>query len=587
MVQEQAITSIAAVAECVKEGFLKYYDSFMPFLKTVLSHATDKSLKKMRGRAMECASLIGVAVGKDRFRNDAKEIMQYLAATPVTSMEPDDPQISFVLQAWARMCTSLGEEFVPYLPLVMPSLLHSARLPPDVIVTEADQEAPEGFEVIAIGDKQLGIKTSTMEEKATACNMLYCYVTELKEHFFEYVEPVAQIMVPLLVFYYHDDVRSASAQTMGPLLRAAVTGLEKRGKNKAEAFGLFNHIFEKLCEATKAEPDVEILTYMVEAVHEVIEVMGEGCLDQPKLELVTILIRTLFEDFNERRTKREEEKGKDQEIDEEEAARLEEENEKEEDLLAGLSEIITKLCKYVKAPFLPFFDQHLLPFALSFLAPGRRAHDRQIAICIFDDLVEHLGEPSLPHFPHFLPTVVNYLTDTDPGVRQAAVYGVGVVAQVGGPHVASVMPEITNRLVAVIQHEESKNEDNVYATENAIAALGKICHYQAAAVNVAQFLPLWLSFLPVSEDKVESKVTYSLLCGFIESSNQHLFGPGGANMPRILGLLVDVLGSDLIDDPITARVVTILKQVKTQIPAAQLGQLLTAEQKQTWEQFNI
>eukprot|EP01098_Paradermamoeba_levis_P002006 TRINITY_DN1231_c0_g1_i3.p1 TRINITY_DN1231_c0_g1~~TRINITY_DN1231_c0_g1_i3.p1 ORF type:complete len:150 (-),score=44.85 TRINITY_DN1231_c0_g1_i3:166-615(-) len=149
------------------------------------------------------------------------------------------------------------------------------------------------------------------------------------------------------------------------------------------------------------------------------------------------------------------------------------------------------------------------------------------------------------------------------------------------------MPEITNRLVAVIQHEESKNEDNVYATENAIAALGKICHYQAAAVNVAQFLPLWLSFLPVSEDKVESKVTYSLLCGFIESSNQHLFGPGGANMPRILGLLVDVLGSDLIDDPITARVVTILKQVKTQIPAAQLGQLLTAEQKQTWEQFNI
>ena len=37
------------------------------------------------------------------------------------------------------------------------------------------------METITLGDKRIGIKTSVLEEKATACNMLCCYADELKE----------------------------------------------------------------------------------------------------------------------------------------------------------------------------------------------------------------------------------------------------------------------------------------------------------------------------------------------------------------------------------------------------------------------
>jgi hypothetical protein len=36
----------------------------------------------------------------------------------------------------------------------------------------------------------LAIRTSSLEEKATACNMIVCYIDELKEGFFPYAKEV-------------------------------------------------------------------------------------------------------------------------------------------------------------------------------------------------------------------------------------------------------------------------------------------------------------------------------------------------------------------------------------------------------------
>ena len=46
------------------------------------------------------------------------------------------------------------------------------------------------METIALRDKRIGIKASVVEEKATACSMLCCYVDELKEGFFPWIDQV-------------------------------------------------------------------------------------------------------------------------------------------------------------------------------------------------------------------------------------------------------------------------------------------------------------------------------------------------------------------------------------------------------------
>ena len=151
IVLEQAITAVAAVADCVMDKFIPYYDDFIPYFKSILINATGEAFSKLRGKAMEAISLIAVAVGKDKFSPDAKEVLDAMLAIQclffnniqslinlltdlffLVPLAPDDVQIPFLQQAWARLCKAIGKDFVPYLSALVPPLLNSASLPADV-----------------------------------------------------------------------------------------------------------------------------------------------------------------------------------------------------------------------------------------------------------------------------------------------------------------------------------------------------------------------------------------------------------------------------------------------------------------------
>lgn len=44
----------------------------MPCLKYIVQNATDKELRMLRGKTIECMSLIGLAVGRDKVENGFK-----------------------------------------------------------------------------------------------------------------------------------------------------------------------------------------------------------------------------------------------------------------------------------------------------------------------------------------------------------------------------------------------------------------------------------------------------------------------------------------------------------------------------------
>jgi hypothetical protein len=158
MVQEGALTALASVADCAEEGFVRYYDSVMPLLSAILQNAQAKEHRLLRAKALECVSLVGMAVGRERFRGDAAAVMAFMAQLSAAQLDADDPTHSYMLQAGARLCKALGPEFLPYLPLVMPPLLKSARLEPEVKVSSADEpddddEDDDDVEHIQLGDK--------------------------------------------------------------------------------------------------------------------------------------------------------------------------------------------------------------------------------------------------------------------------------------------------------------------------------------------------------------------------------------------------------------------------------------------------
>ena len=72
-------------------------------------------------------------------------------------------------------------------------------------------------------------------------------------------------------------------------------------------------------------------------------------------------------------------------------------------------------------------------------------------------------------------------------------------------------------LTATIQSPNAREDSAATnATENAISAVAKICKYLESQAPLDNILPMWLSWLPVTEDKEEAPHIYSYLCDLIE-----------------------------------------------------------------------
>lgn len=54
MLQEEALSAVSSLAAVTGTEFLRFYDVFMPPLKTLLREATSGEMQTLRGRAMQC-----------------------------------------------------------------------------------------------------------------------------------------------------------------------------------------------------------------------------------------------------------------------------------------------------------------------------------------------------------------------------------------------------------------------------------------------------------------------------------------------------------------------------------------------------
>ncbi|GMH20087.1 hypothetical protein Nepgr_021928 [Nepenthes gracilis] len=588
MVQEGALTALASVADSSQELFQKYYDTVMPYLKVILMNATDKSNRMLRAKSMECISLVGMAVGKEKFRDDAKQVMEVLMSLQGSQMEADDPTTSYMLQAWARLCKCLGQDFLPYMNVVMPPLLQSAQLKPDVTITSAgsdadiDESDDESIETITLGDKRIGIKTSVLEEKATACNMLCCYADELKEGFFPWIDQVAPTLVPLLKFYFHEEVRKAAVSAMPELLRSAKLAIEKgqaQGRNESYLKQLSDYIVPALVEALHKEPEVEICSSMLDALNECIQISGP-LLDESQVRSIVDEIKEVITASSTRKGEREQ-RTKAEDFDVEEGELLKEENEQEEELFDQIGDCLGTLIKIFKASFLPFFDE-LSSYLTPMWGKDKTAEERRIAICIFDDVVEQCREAALKYYDTYLPFLLEACNDENPDVRQAAVYGLGVCAEFGGPVFLPLVGEALSRLNAVIRHSEATHPENVMAYDNAVSALGKICQFYRGSIDAAQVVPLWLNCLPIKGDLIEAKVVHEQLCSMVERSDRELLGPNNQYLPKIVAVFAEVLcaGKDLATEQTASRMINLLRQLQQTLPASTLASTWSTLQPQ-------
>ncbi|KAJ7827021.1 armadillo-type protein [Mycena olivaceomarginata] len=270
-VQEQAITTLAMVADASETTFGKYYPSIMPLLMNVLRNADGPDYRKLRAKAMECAGLIAIAVGPEMFLPDAHTLVDLLMRIQKSPVDPNDTQLGhYLIATWAKVCQAMGPEFEPYLPVVMPTLLATASAKADISVYDEEEDKVEerdGWETVSMDGQTLGIRTSAIEEKCQAFETLVIYCSTLGPRFAPYLSQTFEVALPSLRFYFHDGVREACAMLI-PMLLAS-------GKNSGTLTNqMVTATFLQIINGISTEHDASFLSSLYKCFNDSLRIIG-------------------------------------------------------------------------------------------------------------------------------------------------------------------------------------------------------------------------------------------------------------------------------------------------------------------------
>ncbi|XP_009594485.1 uncharacterized protein [Nicotiana tomentosiformis] len=571
MVQRAALKALSGIADLSKEQFREYYDFVMPYLKTIRVNANDKSNHKLQVRAFECISLVALAVGKEKFRDDLEQVMEVLKSFQKSQVRESDT-IVYILQACNRICQCIGKDFLPHMSTVMPSLVECAQFEPDKTVST--DKLYDSIHKVKFVNEMICIKgCDLLEVKSIACGLLGRYAHNLKEEFYPWISQVVSVLVPLLKFYIDDDVRNYANYALSSLLPSAKLAVDKeiaQGGNQSHFKQLSGDIILALGDALYSEPQAKICANILWGLNECLLICGSLLMEDQVRSIIYEIKHVLME--SSRRNGELAKRAKSEDFDAEEAELLRAVRELEEEVCRNVGNILITLIQTFKAAFLPFFDE-LSSYLLPMMGKDKTAAERSVCFHVFDILVVYCGEAALKYYNIYLPFLLDSSDDENPVVRQNALYGLGLCAEHGGSVFKPFVGEALSRINVVITHLPDREPENLSAYYNAAFALGKICQFHQESIDSTQIIPAWLNCLPIKEDTVKAKVVHKQLCSMVERSDGELLGPNYQYLPKVISVFVEVLcvGENLATDETKKCMINLLRHFQQTVPAATLA----------------
>ena len=188
----------------------------------------------------------------------------------------------------------------------------------------------------------------------------------------------------------------------------------------------------------------------------------------------------------------------------------------------------------------------------------------------FDDMVEFLGPEVLGvHYVTVAKEIIKFCTSPAAACRQAASYGIGVMAEKAGAHFAQISNDclmglkgaIEFLMPANVQEKKSKVKQFMHAKDNAVSALGKIIRYQAATVDVKSLVPNWLGLLPLKNDIEEAKLQNEFIACLLQEQPLLILGEQYQHFERIVVLLSDITQKKYVSDETGLKLATLISNM--------------------------
>lgn len=550
-VREESITSIAVIAGVLEKEFSQYYDDIMPMLKQFVMHATSDKENRLRGKSFECMSLLGIAVGKEKFLPDAKEA---IAEMLKTNMNPDDVQREYIKEASERICQCLKRDFAPFLQTLLPGLLRSLKFE-EVAAGSAHAEIPgdeaDLYVKVSTGDGSLvRVHTQKFEEMKQSIQLLLTFCTEMGGAYFDCVQPTAEVLLPLLsnkdeeFRLYCEEVRGLCLQAWGLLIKVARSGADERGLAPTLAQELFStglRLTFAILEKTK-QPDT--LAETACGITQSIKHVGRGIIQGPEVSQIVDKMLALTDQSLERTRCAESRKSAQianlpSELVDAEEDDVDWELGEEEQLRRNYEEILGAVMEVSAEHFLPCVPRCAERIGLWL----QTKQNKVLGLYLACDLLMHLREKSETAWPVFMPEVFRSLHGGEcPDARTAAAYAINMAAPLQSFNEAS--PVAFSKLAPIVGGPRPKKRDvkGKLAFDNAVAALFALAKEKPGFCPPdIKCWPLLLAKLPIRDDEDEAKKLHGKFVDLVLAQDQGLLGgPGRENLGPVLSVLAEV-----------------------------------------------
>eukprot|EP01016_Furgasonia_blochmanni_P040096 TRINITY_DN5079_c0_g1_i7.p1 TRINITY_DN5079_c0_g1~~TRINITY_DN5079_c0_g1_i7.p1 ORF type:complete len:348 (+),score=120.14 TRINITY_DN5079_c0_g1_i7:414-1457(+) len=303
-------------------------------------------------------------------------------------------------------------------------------------------------------------------------------------------------------------------------------------------------------------------------------------MNEEEIEIMTEnIVRILG--ASDARKQRNESLKKEEDVEEEHIQVINEDNDIEEELHVAIAHLSGALFKTHKELTLKYCSILYNQVLTKVLAPGLSDKMHKFGIFIVDDMIEHLGIELIPNeWPHLSEALIRYATDKNCAVRQAAVYGIGVLAE-KSKEIFGAMAGLCLKTLEAAYHVPQGNENNMilgHCRDNTIAAVGKIIKAQGDKLgDVATVIRFWVQALPLKHDIDEGSVQHQLLVEILEAKPELVLGAQGEMLGKVCAIFAEIVETEACTQTTSAGIKRILSNWVSNEPLKSLVTKAVAE----------
>ncbi|BGP41297.1 hypothetical protein JCM10449v2_005274 [Rhodotorula kratochvilovae] len=550
------VGAIGSAAHASKAKFAPYFDAVMQRLVQFLALTEEGEELDLRGVAQDTVGTLAEAVGAEQFRPYFAPLMQQAIAAIGIENAPNLKECSYIF--FAVVSRVYKDEFVQYLPIVMPILLAAvgqdevddeALLGPNAstdFTTGVDDDDDGDFEDIDedinSDDEDAFFKASTQIaiEKECAADAL----TELFDHtgkaFLPYVEAAVKAFLPGLEHTWHDGIRKSSVAALLGFISTLnrITEPPKWTKGShgnqlgPDVAQLVNLVVPQLISMWEDEEERDVVNELCNSFSAALMSVGPALICPQYVQPICEQLSAILQRKALCQTTEEDEEGAEADQSEFDAA-----------LIGAAADLVGSLATTLGADFAQLFSA-FLPDMVKYYDPTRSTADRSTAIGSLAEIVNGMEGAATPFTETLFPLFLQGLQDPEAEVQSNAAFAIGSLVFHSQTDLSSQYLTVLGALhplFALPDDGQSKHEN---AKDNACGAIARLIVKNPAAVPLDQVIPVFLQALPLRRDYAEASSVFDALLLLLQQQNPIVL----SSLDHVLAVVAKALASTKADD---------------------------------------